>query len=59
MAHYAEVTDGTVVNVVLCDDPDFARAQRWVSIEDMDPQPWIGWTFSAGEWSPPAEVESV
>lgn len=55
MGHWAVVENDTIVNVAECDDPTFAQDQGWVPIDDLDPKPWIGWTYIDGEWYAPVE----
>jgi hypothetical protein len=54
--HYADVEDGICVNVVVCDDPDYAADQGWVPLAGEDPQPGIGWAYDGQTWTPPDPV---
>lgn len=55
MSHYAEITDGTVTNVAVCDDPTFAQQMGWVGpIDTIDPQPGVGWSYDGTTWTAPA-----
>lgn len=54
MTTYAVITDGTVTNIALSDDPDWAAGQGWIDVEGMDPRPAIGWTFDGDTWTPHA-----
>lgn len=51
----AEIQGSTIVNVVVCDQA-FATAQGLTQIDQMTPEPGIGWTTSDGgqTWQPPA-----
>lgn len=51
MSVYAEITDSTVTNIVVCDDPDYADAQGWVPIAGVEPAPTIGWTYEGSTWT--------
>lgn len=53
MAHYAEIVNGVVANVAVCDDPAFATAQGWHDIDTLDPQPGVGWAYDGTTWTPP------
>lgn len=54
MSLYAEVTNGTCTNVVVCDDQAHATAMGWIGpIDTMTPQPALGWEYANGTWSPP------
>jgi hypothetical protein len=54
--HYAVIEAGTIVKVVVCDDPAYAEAKGWLSLAGLDPTPWIGWTYEGDIWTaPPAE----
>lgn len=65
MKNYAHIEDGKVINVTVCDDPEYAKQRKWVDITDEDPQPGIGWTkkprkgFAAPEPLPVADPPSV
>jgi roadblock/LC7 domain-containing protein len=51
--HYAELEANTVVNVVVCDDPEYAAEMGWYTLAGLNPVPWIGWTYDGGQWSAP------
>lgn len=54
MAHYAEIVNGVVANIAVCDDPAFAQAQGWVGpIDTITPHPGIGWTYDGTNWTAP------
>lgn len=56
MSHYAEITDGIVTNVAVCDDPAFAEQQGWIGpVDTIDPQPGVGWSYDASNqtWTAP------
>lgn len=54
MSHYAEITDGKVTNVAVCDDPSFAEQMGWIgSIDTLNPEPGVGWTYDGTTWTPP------
>lgn len=57
MGIYAEVTDGVITNVVVCDDRKHAKNQGWLLIDRLDPQPGIGWTRDGKKWIKPEPVE--
>jgi hypothetical protein len=50
---YADLVGNTIVNVVVCDDPDYAAEMGWYALAGLDPMPWIGWTYEGGTWSAP------
>lgn len=54
--NYAELDGGTIVNVLVCDDPDYAAEMGWYALAGLDPMPWIGWTYEGGEWHAPLEI---
>lgn len=54
MSHYAEITDGKVTNVAVCDDPSFAEQMGWIGpIDTLTPEPGIGWSYDGTTWTPP------
>jgi hypothetical protein len=54
--HYAVIEDNVIVNVVVCDNPDYAAEQGWQRIYGvLDPLPWIGWTYDGTNWNPPPD----
>lgn len=55
--NYAEVEDNVIINVVICDDGEYAAEMGWYALEGLDPMPWIGWSYDGGTWSPPPEAE--
>ena len=52
MGLYAQIQNNTITNVVACDST-FASAHGLTEIDALNPVPGIGWTLSAGTWSPP------
>lgn len=50
---YAQLSGGTVVNVVEC-DAAFATQFGLTQVQGISPEPGMGWTFNAGVWAPPA-----
>jgi hypothetical protein len=55
MGVYAVVDDGTVTNIVVCDDTDHADEMGWVDVDDLDQWPAIGWTFDGEIWTAPSD----
>lgn len=53
MSHYAEIVNGVVANVALCDDAAFAQSQGWTDIDAVTPQPGVGWTYNGTTFTPP------
>lgn len=51
MGTYAQIVNTTVANIVIC-DAAFAAAAGLVEIDNVSPQPGIGWTFVADVWTP-------
>ena len=56
MATYCEVDDavGVVVNRAVCDDPGHADGMEWIGpVDELDPEPQIGWTYDGTNFHPP------
>ena len=54
MSHYAEITNGKVTNVSVCDDPSFAEQMGWIGpIDTVTPEPGVGWSYDGTTWTPP------
>ena len=46
---------GLCVNAAICDDPAWAANQGWLDITNLNPQPWIGWTWDGTSWIAPPD----
>lgn len=54
MATYAQISSGTVVNVIIADSGDyFDPAFTWVDVTSTTPQPQINWTYDGMTFTPP------
>lgn len=53
----AQIEDGLVVRVIVCDSAEWASATHggeWVLTEQL---PGVGWTYADGVFAPPVEPE--
>jgi len=55
MAEYLEVIDGVAVGGIYNDNPNFPIPDTWVSIDNLDPQPSIGWSYDGTNWTQPED----
>lgn len=53
MGVYAEIHNNTIVNTVICDSA-FATEFGLTQIDNLTPQPGVGWTLAGGVWTAPA-----
>ena len=54
VSRYAEIADGVVTNVVLCDDSSLASERGWIGpLDALVPQPGPGWSFDGAAWVAP------
>ena len=57
MATFALITNGIVINTVVCDSEQLTQ-QLWpnvlsINIDDITPTPGIGWSYMTGSFAPP------
>lgn len=62
MPTYADVDDGVCVNVIIADESfrdafseAFPEHEMIGPIDDLDPEPGIGWVYDGKTWSRPPE----
>lgn len=56
MAEYLEVIDGVAVGGVYNDNANFTIPDTWVSIDNLDPKPTLGWTYDGTNWAESDEL---
>jgi hypothetical protein len=49
----AQLQDNTVINVVLCDEQYTYEFPGYIRVDNLKPEPGIGWTYSNGTFTPP------
>lgn len=54
MGIYAEVQNSTITNTVVC-DAAFASEHSLTEIDNLTPQPGIGWTTDGTTWTAPTD----
>jgi hypothetical protein len=56
---YAQITAGVVVNVIVLNDSTLIAAfsagfDAFVRVDQLNPQPWTGWTYDGTNFAPPS-----
>lgn len=56
MASYAHVDDnGLCDNVIVLDPSSDYPMDGLYALDDIDPMPWIGWSFDGKNWAEPTD----
>lgn len=59
---YAQIKDGIIKNTIVLDDMSLLNVfldgfDYLLRVDDLDPQPSIGWSYDGSNYAPPPEIE--
>lgn len=60
---YAQISEGVIQNRIVIDDPDIVQYflegyDYIIRVDDLDPEPQMGWLYDGMVFSPPPEKKN-